>query len=108
MLVWPSCSLSSDWTVSLLCELQSQSPAHLASPFWPWTSKAWDVQRHHLTDITHYILTAVCHIKVAAMDLQGMGRSEGYRWYVHAFQHYVDDMGAFVAAVHDGVSLGMW
>jgi len=39
------------------------------------------------------------------MDHQGMGRSEGHRWYVHAFQHYVDDAGAFVATVHDGVSL---
>lgn len=36
--------------------------------------------------------------QVAAIDMQGMGRSEGHRWYVHAFQHYVDDAQAFLGA----------
>eukprot|EP00983_Pelagomonas_calceolata_P023878 751638-Pelagomonas_calceolata.AAC.1 len=52
--------------------------------------------------------TFICSLFVAAMDHQGMGRSEGHRWYVHAFQHYVDDAGAFVTAVHDGVGVRAW
>ena len=56
-----------------------------------------------LPALKHRVNTCT-YTQVAAMDHQGMGRSEGHRWYVHAFQHYVDDARAFVTAVHDGVS----
>lgn len=53
----------------------------------------------------HVRLTSPCFtafLQVAALDLQGMGRSEGKRCFVYRFKHYCADFLGFVGEPRAG------